>query len=73
MTYEEFKEAWVEALRESKLPILGVDPIEETLALRSTDRRVKSSVEPFGGQQAEPFHVVAALSYRWDALQMQAK
>jgi hypothetical protein len=69
MTYEEFKKAWVWALRESTLPTLGVDPVEETLGLRSMDRVVKSFVEPFGGQQAEPFHVSAALEYRWDALQ----
>ncbi len=32
-------------------------------------RFVKSFVEPYGGQHAEPFHVSAALAYRRDALQ----
>lgn len=69
MTYDEFQQAWVQALRESMLPILGVDPVEESLGLRSMERVVKSFVEPFGGQHAEPFHVAAELAYRWDALQ----
>ena len=44
MTYEELKHAWVQALRESMLPIIGVDPIEESLGLRSMERVVKSFV-----------------------------
>jgi hypothetical protein len=68
MTYEEFKKAWIWALRESTLPIIGVDLIDETLDLRSTDRICKSAVGPSGGQHAEPFHVTAALEFRWDAL-----
>ena len=28
MTYDEFKTTWIWALRESALPILGVDPVE---------------------------------------------
>jgi hypothetical protein len=69
MTYEDFKSAWISALRESTLPLLGAKPVEEMLGLRSMDRVVKSFVEPFGGQHAEPFQVSAALEYRWDALQ----
>jgi len=69
MTYDEFKTTWIWALRQSTLPMIGVDPVEETLGLRSMDRIVKSFVEPFGGQHAEPFHISAALEYRWDALQ----
>lgn len=34
MTYDEFKEAWGRSLRESGLPIAGVEQIEETLDLR---------------------------------------
>lgn len=68
MTYDEFKNAWIWALRESALPIIGVDPVDETLDLRSTDRICKSAVLPLGGQHAEPFHVTAALEFRWDAL-----
>lgn len=69
MTYDEFKKAWVSALRESGLSIMSLEPIEETLDLRTTDRTCKAFVEPFGGQHAEPFHVTAALEFRWDALQ----
>lgn len=69
MTYDEFKKAWVWALRESGLSIMGPEPIEETLDLRTTDRTCKAFVEPFGGQHAEPFHITAALRFRWDALQ----
>ena len=43
----------------------GGDPVEETLGLRSMIRIVKSFVEPFGGQHAEPFHISAAL---WQAI-----
>jgi len=68
MTYDEFKKAWIWALRESTLPIIGVDAVDETLDMRSTDRVCKSAVMPFGGQHAEPFHVTAALKFRWDAL-----
>lgn len=65
MRYEEFKAAWDEALRESRLPIFGTG--EETLDLRSMDRRCQVYVEPFGGQQVVPFHVTATLSWRWRA------
>jgi hypothetical protein len=30
---------------------------------------VKSFVEPVGGQSTAPFHISAALEYRWDSLQ----
>jgi hypothetical protein len=69
MTYDELKKAWVRSLRESGMPIMGVEPIEETLDLRTLGRTCKTYVEPFGGQHAEPFHVTAALEFRWDALQ----
>lgn len=69
MTYDEFKKVWVWALRESGLPIIGPEPIDETLDLRTTDRTCRTFVEPFGSQHAESFHVTAALEFRWDALQ----
>lgn len=69
MTYDEFKKAWGLSLRESGLPIMGVEPIEETIDLRTMDRTCESLVEPFSGQHAEPFHITAALKFRWDALQ----
>ena len=67
MNYDEFKELWTWALRESGLPIGGVMPIEESLDLRSTDRHCKSFVRPHGC--VAKFHVSAALGFRWDALQ----
>ena len=68
MTYDEFKQTWGRALRDSGLPILSAHDGKETLDLRSMDRRFESYVEPVGGQEAEPFHVAASLSWCWDAL-----
>lgn len=68
MTYEEFKQAWIAARRESGLPLASAHEGEETLELRSLDRIFETFVEPLGGQEAEPFRVSAALSWRWDAL-----
>jgi hypothetical protein len=66
--YEDFKTAWNEALRESRLPSIGgVDGGEETLDLRSMDRTYQVYVEPLGGQHQQPFHVTAKLWWRWDA------
>jgi hypothetical protein len=67
VTYDEFKKAWIWALRESALPVLSIEPVEETLGLCMMDRTCKSFVEPLGGQDTEPFHVSASLAYRWDA------
>lgn len=70
VTHDEFKRVWIWALQQSSLPIMGPEPIQESLDLRMMDRTVKSFVESAGGQpDAEPFHVTAALKYRWDALQ----
>lgn len=69
MTYAEFKQAWTWALRDSALPIFGVDPIQESVDLRTMDRTCESFVEPFGGQDTEPFHVTASLSWRWGSIQ----
>lgn len=68
MNYEEFKRLWLWALGESRLAILGVDPLEEMLDLRSTERTCKSFVDSPKRQHPEPFHVSAALEFRWDAL-----
>lgn len=65
MRYEEFRAAFMEALRESKLGMIGLWP-DETLDLRTTDRTLTIHVEPLGGSDAEPFHVAAKIS--WDAL-----
>jgi hypothetical protein len=67
--YEELKAAWDEALRESRLPAIGGrDGGEERLDLRSMDRSYEVYVEPIGGQHLEPFHVTAALSWRWSSV-----
>ena len=68
MTYEEFMQAWVLARKESGLPLLGAHEGKETLDTRSLSRTFEMYVEPLGGQEAEPFHIAAALSWRWDAL-----
>ncbi len=68
MTYEEFKLAWSDALRGSGLGLIGLDPVRETLELRTMDRRCESVIEP-RPQDVEPFHVGGALSWRWDVLQ----
>lgn len=67
MRYEEFRSAWDDALRESKLSMIGLWG-EETLNLRTTSRSYEVHVEPFDGQDAEPFFVAATMSFRWDAL-----
>lgn len=69
MNYEQFKELWTGALRESGLLILGVRPIDESLDLSSTDRRCKTCVLPPSNQLAAAFHATASLEFRWDALQ----
>lgn len=67
MTYEEFRAAFLTALRESKLGMIGLWPDEE-INLRTTDRTLVVHVEPLGGSDAEPFHVAATISWRWDSL-----
>ena len=68
VTYDEFKHAWILARQESGLPLLSAYEGDETLDPRSLSRTFETFVEPLGGQEAEPFHVAAALSWRWDAL-----
>ena len=67
MRYEEFRHAFDDALRESKLGLIRRSG-DETLDLRSLARTYEIHVEPLGGQDAEPFFVAATLSFRWDAL-----
>ncbi len=69
MNYEQFKDLWTWALRESGLLIMGATPIDESLDLLSTERRCKTIVLPPSDQHAAAFHVTAALEFRWDALQ----
>lgn len=67
MNYESFRDAWNDALRQSRLPTIGLYATE-TLDTRMLDREYKVYVEPLGGQDAEPFHVTATLSWSWHAL-----
>jgi len=66
MTYDEFRETWLLALRESGLQIFGVDALQESLALRALDRIGESIVGPY--PRADPFPVCAKFRWRWDAL-----
>lgn len=66
MNYDEFTAAWSHALRESGLR--SMSSARESLTMRSLDRHYEIYVEPVGGQDAAPFHVTAALSWVWSAL-----
>lgn len=66
MRYDDFKNTWEKALGGSRLRRHGF--CEETLDSTSLDRRYLVRVEPPGGQDCEPFYVVAELSWRWTAL-----
>ena len=68
MTYHEFMQAWIRARRESGMPLLSAHEGKETLDTRSLSRTFETYVEPLGGQEAEPFHVAASLSWCWHAL-----
>jgi len=68
VNYDDFKAAFMSALRESGLPMIGLTP-EEVLGLRSADRTLTLGVEPIDRDMARPFHIAATISFRWDALQ----
>jgi hypothetical protein len=67
MNYEEFKDAFMTALKACHLPTIGFG--KETLDLRSTARVFTVGVEPLDRDIGRPFHVSAAISFRWDSLQ----
>ena len=74
MIYEQFKKVWIRALQESRLPVISVDLVEESLDLRSMRRRCRSVVESVGRRDNPsphivPFHTAASFEYAWDALQ----
>lgn len=69
MNYDEFKQVFLGALRESGLPTIGYPPSEEVLDLRSTDRTLAVYVEPLDHDVGRPFHVSGKVSFRWCALQ----
>jgi hypothetical protein len=66
VTYDEFKEAWLLALRESGLRIFGIDALSESLELRATTRIGESLVAPH--YRTDPFSVSAKFRWCWDAL-----
>jgi hypothetical protein len=66
VSYETFLQIWLDVLRASRLPQLGVCG-EERLDTRNLDRSYQVYVEPFGGQDTAPFHVTAELSWVWTA------
>lgn len=68
MNYEQFKDLWMWALRESGLPLFIGEPLVESLDLRSTDRHCKSFVH-LPSDLAATFNVSAEFEFRWDALQ----
>ena len=62
MRYGNFKLAFSRALTESGLnPTTG---LTERLNLGNLDREVEVLIEPFGGQDAEPFYVTASITWR---------
>jgi hypothetical protein len=67
VTYDEFKAAFLQALRASGLSTIG--RAAERLDLCSTDRTLTVYVEPAGRGLERPFHVSGVVSWRWDALQ----
>jgi hypothetical protein len=63
MNYQAFRSAFEGALRDSGLPVFGIGA-EERLDLHTLERLYRISVEPIGGQDAEPFFVTASLPWR---------
>ncbi|HWO09898.1 MAG TPA: hypothetical protein VNN80_10480 [Polyangiaceae bacterium] len=67
MDYDSFRAAWAHALRRSGLRRIDPYP-SETLDTRTLQRSYETLIEPLGGQDAEPFHVLATVGFEWDAL-----
>jgi len=67
--YDEFKSAFLAALRNSGLVTIGASPTQEVLDLRTTDRTVTVYVEPVGRDMGAPFHISGKISWRWGPLQ----
>lgn len=62
MRYDEFRDRWLAALRRARL-LSHHDRPEETIDLTTTARRWRVHLLP---RPAEPFHVGATISFRWD-------
>jgi hypothetical protein len=67
MQYEAFRAAFYEALRESRLTMIGQWG-SESLDLRNLDRTYEVYVHAVGARKAEPFWPSAKLSFRWVSL-----
>jgi hypothetical protein len=67
MQYETFRAAFDEALRESRLTMIGPWG-SESLDLRNLGRTYEVYVHAVGARKAEPFWPSAKVSFRWDAL-----
>lgn len=67
MNYEAFRLAWRDRLVASGLQRYHGE--EETIELRSLDRRYQCFAEPHVGQDAEPWFVTTRLAWRWSSLQ----
>lgn len=66
--YDEFKNAFLDALHDSGLPVIGLRPARESLDLHTMDRAVTTYVEPIDRDIGRPFHVSGSISWRWDSL-----
>lgn len=67
MHYESFKETFLRALANSRLPMIGLSA-DESIDLRSMERCFKVYVEPVGREIGDRVHVAATISWRWSAL-----
>ncbi len=67
MNYEAFKSAFMAALRQSRLPMIGTGG-QERIDPCSLEREFVVHVEPIGRGLSAPFHVSGSISFRWDAL-----
>lgn len=67
MDYEAFRQTFLRALSDSRLPIFGLSG-HESVDLRSMDRSFKVYVEPVGREIGDRVHVAGTISWRWSAL-----
>lgn len=68
MNYDDFRAAFLGALKRSHIPTIGSAPSEETLDLRTMTRELVVNLEPIEREIGTPFHVTAKVSFQWDAL-----
>ena len=68
MDHDEFKDAFIEALGSSRLPVIRLSPARESLDLRTMDRTVTTYVSPVDREVGRPFHVSGKISWRWSSL-----